>query len=273
MTVAGNGSILEVGPDGLRGKDFGVAADPAHWDQQWASDDARIGASFGPSLQGHLPYHLRATVARRLAPPARVVEAGCGPAHFTVARRVRGYRAVAVDWGDRTTASVRHRFPGVPVLRSDVRSSAFAGGSVDGVYSPGVCEHFESGPDEVLLDARRMLRPGGYLFVSTPHLHPLRRHRTRRGGPQAFADGAGTDRRGAFYQYRFTIDGMTATLQRLGFEVLEAWPYGAVAGLGEAWPKLGVIPAVPAVGALDLVPGIRQFGFSVLWTARKPSAP
>lgn len=129
------------------------------------------------------------------------------------------------------------------------------------MYSPGVCEHFEDGPDTVLRDTLRVLRPGGLAFVSTPHLNALRRRRWS--GPR-------TAPSGDFYQYLFSKAGMTSTLERLGFALIDVRPYGTWATLSKEWPILTRLPMGRLAAILDFLPGLRELGSSCIWTAQKP---
>jgi len=253
-------AVIERGPDGLRAREFGPEPDVGHWEQLWEGQ----AGSYDQARAGHLPHQLRSTFGRLVRPPARVLEAGCGPAHFTVALRAQGYRAVGLDWGGSTLATVRRRVPGAPLSQGDVRRSPFRDASFDAVYSPGVCEHFEDGPDEVLADAFRVLRPGGVAVVSTPYLNRLRRRR--------WGTDRSSDEPAAFHQYLFAKDTLATTLQRLGFEQVQARPYATWATFTSEWPVLARIPAGRACGALDLVPLVREWGSTCIWTARKPSA-
>jgi hypothetical protein len=114
----------------------------------------------------------------------------------------------------------------------------------------------------VLLDAYRILRPGGLLFVSTPYLNPLRRRRWRNHDGQP---------RGDFYQYLFTQSGMSTTLTRLGFAMIATKPYGVWSGLALEWPVLRRLPIGKAAGALDQSQIVAKwFGSTCIWVARKP---
>lgn len=254
-----NERVLEEGPDGLRAKEYGQAADVSFWTSRWKARQVNYAAAEA----GHLPRQLRVTFAARVRPGARVLEAGCGLGHFTVAAAALGYEVTGVDWSEPTVRELNQRFPAIDFRQGDVRRLEFAADSFDAVYSPGVCEHFEEGPDEVLGETLRVLRPGGLAFVSTPHLNALRRWRWR-------AHARSGDGR-AFYQYLFTPAGMSRTLERIGFQVEEVRPYAAWAGIAGEWPLLKRLPAGRAVGVFDLVPGLRWLGATAIWVARKPA--
>jgi SAM-dependent methyltransferase len=250
--------VLECGPDGLRAKEFGVAAGQVYWDDLWA----RAGIDYSRSLSGHLPRQLRLTVRRHVAAPARVLEAGCGLGHFTVAMHELGYDAVGVDWAQRTLDQLKERFPDIDFSCQDVRATTFPDASFDAVYSPGVCEHFEEGPDAILAEAYRLLRPGGFAFVSTPYLNPLRQRRWRSGG------GPGPDDQ--FYQYVFPAETMCTTLRRIGYEIVNVRPYGAWSATAMELPVLKRFPLGRLAGAADVLSITSRFGSTCIWSARRP---
>ena len=248
--------VLERGLDGLRAKEFGVAADQVYWDDLWG----RAGVDYSASFGGHLPRQLRLTVRRLVAPPTRVLEAGCGLGHFTVAMHGLGYDAVGIDWAQRTLDQLRERFPDIDFSLQDVRATTFPDASFDAVYSPGVCEHFEEGPDAVLAEAYRLLRPGGFAFVSTPYLNPLRQRRWRHGGVPGPRD--------EFYQYVFPAETTSATLRRIGFEIVEVRPYGAWSAAAMEWPALKLLPLGRLAGLADVLSITSRFGSTCIWSAR-----
>lgn len=255
--------VLERDPiTGARLKYYAQAADVEYWQATWE----RTGAvSYARETRGHLPHQLRGTFGRWVAPGARIMEAGCGLGHFTVAAYARGYRAEGLDWCPRTIERLRERFPQIPWHVGDARALSFPDGTFDALYSPGVCEHFEEGPETVLQETRRVLRAGGIAVVSTPCFNAWLRRQP------AFVTAPGDDvRRGEFYQYAFTPEGMAQLLGRLGFEVLQVRPYGVLGtfiryGGWKVPARVRNVLALP----LDYVPVVRQWGSSCIWVARK----
>ena len=76
----------------------------------------------------------------------------------------------------------------------------------ENVYSPGVCEHFEDGPVDVLQETLRVLRVGGIAVVSTPCFNRWLQRRT------AALASAGAPPGATFYQYAFAPSGMASPI-------------------------------------------------------------
>lgn len=105
----------------------------------------------------------------------RVLDVGCGDG--TVAARVAAEVAgggsagsvVAMDWTAADTARARAR--GLSVVRASVDEAGlpFCSSGFDVVLMSEVVEHLVD-PDLALAEARRVLRPGGALLLSTPNL-------------------------------------------------------------------------------------------------------
>ncbi|MER6947336.1 methyltransferase domain-containing protein [Nonomuraea sp. NPDC000554] len=240
-------------------KYYSRAADETYWTDLWKASEW----SYERQLKGHLLHELRATFRKWVKPGERVLEAGCGRAHFTVAADALGYRAEGLDWSQETISRLRGLFPDIPWHVGDVRKLDFADGVFDAVYSPGVCEHFEEGPAQILAETRRILRPGGIAIISTPCMNSWLQARARR-----FV--AARKPEGDFYQYAFSPKGMRVLLEKLGFEVPQVRPYNTVNTLinfaGWKVPQWAIKPLL----LMDYAPVLRQWGSSCVWVARRP---
>lgn len=268
---------LESGPGGGRLKYFRDApTDAEQWDQLW---DDEVGAlDYTSRLEGEMPRHLEAVFTRWAPPSGRVLEAGCGLAGFTVAAHARGYQAEGVDYAPRVIEMLQQRFPQIRFWRGDVLNLvSVPDDSYDVVYSPGVCEHYEEGPEAVLREARRVTKVGGIIIVSAPCFNSFRRIIARLGafrGPEE----------GYFYQYAFSPRDLSERLSQIGCNVLQTRQYGTMKTLYDHLPfvpklssetfhrlsnnALGTKPSHIA-RRVDSMPILRTWGHSGIWVARK----
>jgi SAM-dependent methyltransferase len=103
--------------------------------------------------------------------PALIVDVGCGDGAATsLAARVNpGHRIVGLDWSADSLRRARSR--GLTVVRAEVEPAGLpiASGCADVVVMSELIEHLVD-PDSALEEARRVLKPGGALLLSTPNL-------------------------------------------------------------------------------------------------------
>lgn len=99
-----------------------------------------------------------------LAPPATVLDAGCGTGHFAAVLAERGYRVVGVDPAAPMLARARQR---VPVARADGLRLPFANASFDAALSVSVLE-FSDEPEAHLAELRRVARERVVVLTLNP---------------------------------------------------------------------------------------------------------
>jgi ubiquinone/menaquinone biosynthesis C-methylase UbiE len=143
------------------------AAEAVYWDQAYRGSDVRS-----------LIYKQRQETALRwvddlgIRPGARALDIGSGAGHATIALARRGYSVDAVDvtqpmlalvLKNATAAGVAER---VSTQLGEAHALSFADSSFDLVIGLGLLPWIEE-PALVLAEMRRVLRPRGYLIVST----------------------------------------------------------------------------------------------------------
>jgi len=181
---------------------------------------------------------------------------------------------------------LKRHSPESHVIEADVRKLPFHDGSVDACISLGVVEHFPEGPTPLILEMFRVVRPGGYLFLTVPYynlfrrllIHPLR-------GAFLKIESRIRRRELHFVEYRFTRAELAQIVQACGFEVVkvatdEYEPTDLALGLyvdlplfrGEQKWSLNLLGKFVSWSARHINPWLTTGGMLIL--ARKPvSAP
>jgi SAM-dependent methyltransferase len=180
----------------------------------------------GMGYDHHLRHIERRSIlpvfTKYLSPGARILEAGCGFGGWVYYLNQRQFRAVGVDLNASVLGQADRSM--IPLCRGDVLKLCFDDDQFDAYLSLGVVEHFPDGPGSALAEARRVIKPGGYILVSTPTTnlfrdlvnHPIRRvfdlmNKVR-------------GRRLNFAEYRFTKRELVEHVRAAGFDVLETVP-------------------------------------------------
>jgi SAM-dependent methyltransferase len=112
-----------------------------------------------------------AQILRGFAGPAVIVDLGCGDgsALAVAAAHNPAHRFAGIDWSSDALRSARGL--GLTVVRAGVAAARLpvADGTGDVVIMSELIEHLVD-PDGAVAEARRILRPGGSLLLSTPNL-------------------------------------------------------------------------------------------------------
>lgn len=111
----------------------------------------------------------RALLLSEARPGERVLDLGCGAGRFVAALRAAGADPVGVEVAEAALERARRVAPGADLRRVEPDGSLpLEHGSVDLVWCSEVLQHV---PDtaHLLLEVRRVLRPGGRLLVTVPY--------------------------------------------------------------------------------------------------------
>src|SRR5215210_1390034 len=149
----------------------------------------------------------------------RVLDLGCGSGRFVAALLDAGVDAVGVEIAEAALERARAVAPGAELrLLEPDGSIPLEHASVDLVWCSEVLEHVAD-PGHLLLEARRVLRPGGRLLVTVPFHGRVKAALIGLLRFDAHFDPLGQHLR--FY----TRDSLRTTLERSGFDgaAVRAW--------------------------------------------------
>lgn len=203
---------------------------PDYWANTWDE------ISFDESLRQCLDDPLRPLFEKYVQPDSLILEGGCGIGHWVAYFKDRGYSIVGLDFSHRTLAELKTRRDGLWLCSGNVNSLPFADETFDIYYSGGVVEHFESGCEDALAEARRVIKKGGKLLLSVPFFSPLRRYLLafRRNEWATTAKPRADGRREddlTYFQYAYHREEFIEMLRAAGLDIVETVPYGVTWGL------------------------------------------
>ena len=163
-------------------------------------------------------YRLIKPFLERLPPNNKVVDGGCGLGDWVLALGSQNLNVVGVDISKQVINKLKEIYPEHEFQDGDIRSLDIPDATIDAYYSWGVFEHFESGPQDCLREAMRVLKPGGYLFITVPF------ENFRHSILGSLAKYRKTQKDLRFYQYRFTRAELALEFDIAGFEIVDVKP-------------------------------------------------
>ena len=182
-------------------------------------------------------YGIMQLFVRSLPAGSRILDGGCGMGAWTVFLANQGFDVVGLDISQRTIARLNELLPSYQFLVGDIRETEFADASFDAYFSWGTFEHFEDGLGKCFGEARRILKRGGYLFLSVPFQN--RRHLRRDKRELRLWDENYDKQRGyasemRFYQWRLTKSEFQREFEINGFKALRVEAINKWQGLHRA---------------------------------------
>lgn len=202
------------------------------WTEQW---DAHSRLPRVEGVAQREEYKMMRPFLSSLPSGSRILDAGCGMGEWTVFLTDQGFDVVGLDVSGRTISRLRSLLPTYHFVHGDIRRMDFAEESFDACFSWGVFEHFENGMGDCINEVHRVLKPGGWLFVSVPFQNW--RHILRDALPLHWWDHTYNKRHGytqpqRFYQWRLTRSELHRELELRGFRVKRVKPINKAGGVG-----------------------------------------
>lgn len=202
---------------------FTREATPEFWDEQWSKEKLLKDITSGNT------YHfLKWVTMKYVQVGGRILEGGCGTGQVVYAMDTWGYEAHGIDYAKRTIETVKELLPELRLQVGDVRQLPFTDSTFDGYWSLGVIEHFWDGFNPITKEAARVLKPGGFLFLTFPWMSPLRQLRARLG---RYPKINSVQEKGGFYEFMLDERSVIKELESQGFTCVEKYPYDALKGM------------------------------------------
>jgi SAM-dependent methyltransferase len=202
------------------------------WTDTWRDCSRPADASMVASRE---EYRVIRPYLERLPKGSRILDGGCGMGEWTIFLAQQGFDVTGLDISQQTIARLRDWFPERTFTHGDLRRTPFADASFDAYFSWGAFEHFECGLGGCVSEARRIVRPGGWLFVSVPFYNRRLVRRDRwalERWDENFDPLAGYRTPLRFYQWRLTRSEFQRELEIHGFRVDAIKPISKLTGAG-----------------------------------------
>jgi len=190
-----------------------------YWSQIWERQGGPKGAM--NKIPGKPEFRIMMPYIAQLPHGARLLDGGCGLGDWTLYFSRHARPTLGLDISRDTVAKLKSLFPDAEFAVGDIRDTGLPTESFDGYFSWGTFEHFEEGLDRCIAEAFRILRPGGYLFITVP-FDNLRQSLINAFDFRRCAEPNHQPVR--FYQWRLTRRELRDCLSFGGFQVLDVRP-------------------------------------------------
>ena len=200
-------------------------ADEKFWDSHWSHYSDEDFTKDVKIIDRFVLYY----TSKYLPKGLKVLEGGCGKGQNVYTLQNNGYDAYGVDYAINTVSKVNQAVPELKITTGDVRKLDFDDHFFDGYWSLGVIEHFVDGYDAILSEMNRVIKEGGYLFLTVPSMSIIRKLKAALGmythleNIELIRDG--------FYQFAFSDGNIINDFTENGFDLIAHKPRSGLKGL------------------------------------------
>jgi SAM-dependent methyltransferase len=132
-----------------------------YWDRRWREAESDAGCFSDMTI-----YPIRYAEAVVASTPGRILEIGCGLARIVKHYHAAGREIIGIERSKVAVDRLSQEGGGVDVRYGDALALPFPDLSFEVVLAFGVYHNFESGIEQGLAEAARVLKPGGRFAIS-----------------------------------------------------------------------------------------------------------
>lgn len=244
---------------------FRRTANSEFWDQRFQEiPDNKLAHTLRPSkaLNSHHFFF-----KKWIPNDGVVLEAGAGTGIWVRRLLENGWNCIGVDYALNSLIRSKRITAELPLVGADVFQLPFSDNSLAAYISFGVIEHFPDGPQQILRECVRVLRPGGIALISVPYHNAFRKRMDTVPADKALERGL------EFYQFYFDKAELENELLSAGLSPTGSF-HGYSVALGISESIIGRL--VQRLGSLqvllDFLPILNtKFPHMIFTAALKPS--
>ena len=102
-----------------------------------------------------------------------ILEAGCGLGPKLIHFNSKNYQILGIDYIFSALKQIKSYDPKLFLAQSDVHALPFPESTFGAYLSYGVVEYFPQGPQDAIIEAHRVLKPGGLIFMMASASNPV----------------------------------------------------------------------------------------------------
>lgn len=205
---------------------FNEKATAQFWDEHWDVADLKKYITNFKSDDIFIPQ-----IQKYLTKGATILEGGCGRGQLVYALWKKDYKPIGIDFAKKTVEKINEILPELDVREGDVRHLDIDDNSMDGYISGGVIEHFWEGYDDIINEMYRIIKPGGYLFITFPSMSKLRKWKAKNKKYDIKDYNDDSILTNNFYQFVLDDQFVIRDLENIGFKLVKIKHIGGLKGL------------------------------------------
>jgi len=202
---------------------IGKASNQEYWDAHWNKNTIE---KLYPKQISPFDYVIN-TTKKYLSKDSLILEGGCGTGQQVFKLQKSGFKAIGIDYAKKTIETVKKTMSELDIRLGDVRSLDFPDNYFNGYWSFGVIEHFYKGYEEIINEMYRVIKPGGYLFITFPHMSKLRKLKAKK-NKYPLWENNNIDN---FYQFALDESTVIKDLEKLNFKLINKQHLSGIKGL------------------------------------------